>query len=67
MREIMALGYVVISAVDLDEWSTFARDGLGLQSGPAPAGLESETAFFRIDERSWRFAIIVINAGLKTS
>lgn len=57
MREVMALGYVVISAANPAEWSTFARDALGLQTGTEPAGLDTETAFYRLDERSWRFAV----------
>lgn len=54
MSEIMALGYVVISASDLDAWSSFGQHGLGLQLGTAP---DPETLCFRVDERSWRFAV----------
>lgn len=57
MREVMALGYVIVSAENLDEWATFAREALGLQAGAVPAGMDTETLFYRVDERSWRFAV----------
>lgn len=58
MREVTALGYVVVSAADVAGWSEFAQRVLGLQVGTQPAGgTERETAFFRSDERSWRLAV----------
>ena len=55
MREVVALGYVVVSASDLDAWSEFGQRVLGLQVGSGPA--ERDTLFFRADERSWRLAV----------
>jgi 3,4-dihydroxy-9,10-secoandrosta-1,3,5(10)-triene-9,17-dione 4,5-dioxygenase len=58
MREVVALGYVVVSAADLGAWSEFGQYGLGLQEAQPPTGgTERETIFFRTDERSWRLAI----------
>jgi 3,4-dihydroxy-9,10-secoandrosta-1,3,5(10)-triene-9,17-dione 4,5-dioxygenase len=58
MREVVALGYVVVSAADLDAWTEFGQAGLGLQlsDGP-PGGRERNTRFFRMDERRWRLAV----------
>ena len=59
MSEVVALGYVVVSAADLESWSDFGQHALGLQLGSAPAGQadDAETLFFRVDERSWRLAV----------
>ena len=55
MREVVALGYVVVSAVDLDGWSEFGQAGLGLQlSNPHADG---DTLLFRMDDRRWRLAV----------
>lgn len=53
--EVIALGYVVVSAADLGAWSEFGQAGLGLQlSNPDAAG---DTLLFRMDERRWRLAV----------
>src|SRR5437870_10689292 len=58
MREVSALGYVVVSAADLGAWSEFAQQGLGLQVGTAPpVATDRETLFLRVDDRAWRLAI----------
>src|SRR5205809_7670354 len=58
MREVSALGYVVVSAADLSAWSEFGQHGLGLQVGTAPpGGTDRETLFLRNDDRAWRLAI----------
>ncbi|MEY2434433.1 MAG: hypothetical protein QOC92_4158, partial [Acidimicrobiaceae bacterium] len=57
-NEVVALGYVVVTAEDLDAWSTFATSILGLQVGTQPsAAPERETLYLRADERSWRIAV----------
>jgi len=57
MSLVTSLGYVVVSASDLNAWREFG-ERLGLQEntddvnqGPA------ETLYFRTDERSWRLAV----------
>jgi 3,4-dihydroxy-9,10-secoandrosta-1,3,5(10)-triene-9,17-dione 4,5-dioxygenase len=58
MRDVLALGYVVVSAADLDAWSEFGQHGLGLQVGSAPpAAAEDGALYFRMDERRWRLAV----------
>ncbi len=57
MREITALGYVVVSGSDLDAWSTFGQHGLGLQLNSPADGEDPDTVYFRVDDRSWRFAV----------
>jgi 3,4-dihydroxy-9,10-secoandrosta-1,3,5(10)-triene-9,17-dione 4,5-dioxygenase len=58
MTEVTSLGYVVITAEDLDAWSGFAREVLGLAEGsqPSPAP-DVETLYLRTDDRSWRLAV----------
>ena len=54
MASITQLGYVGISAKDVDEWERFATETLGLQiSGKEPDG----TLFLRMDEYQYRFAV----------
>jgi len=58
MSEVVALGYVVITAEDLGAWASFATDVLGLvvstQPEPAP---DIETVYLRTDDRSWRIGV----------
>ena len=54
MASVTQLGYVGISAKDVDEWERFATGTLGLQV----AGRDSDgTLFLRMDEYQYRFAI----------
>ena len=55
MREVVALGYVVVSAADLDAWSEFGQAGLGLQLSNPDA--DGDTLLFRMDDRRWRLAV----------
>lgn len=56
--EVTALGYVVITASDLDAWKTFAEDGLGLAAVASPTnGTGVPSLRLRMDERSWRLAV----------
>ena len=67
--EILGLGYVGLNAPDLDAWIAFAHDVLGFDMGRAPGGDAyvpdagasgrgaDGTAYFRVDERSWRLAV----------
>jgi 3,4-dihydroxy-9,10-secoandrosta-1,3,5(10)-triene-9,17-dione 4,5-dioxygenase len=58
MAEVVALGYVVIAAEDLDAWSGFAINVLGLAEGGQPlAAPDNETLYLRADERCWRVAV----------
>lgn len=57
-NEVIALGYVVITAEDVPAWSEFATSILGLELGSQPdVAPPRETAYLRLDERSWRFAV----------
>ena len=71
---IIGLGYVGLTAPDLAQWLTFARDVIGLDPGRAPGGpaFESDGAdglgrdgslFFRIDDWTWRLAIHPASEG----
>ena len=54
MASVTQLGYVGISAKDVDEWERFATETLGLQvAGKEPDG----TLFLRMDEYQYRFAV----------
>jgi 2,3-dihydroxybiphenyl 1,2-dioxygenase len=54
MASVTQLGYVGISAKDVDEWERFATGTLGLQvSGKEADG----TLFLRMDEYQYRFAV----------
>ena len=54
MASVTQLGYVGISATDVDEWERFATNTLGLQI----SGKESDgTLFLRMDEYQYRFAV----------
>ncbi len=54
MASVSQLGYVGISAKDVDVWERFATETLGLQvSGKEPDG----TLFLRMDEYQYRIAI----------
>jgi 3,4-dihydroxy-9,10-secoandrosta-1,3,5(10)-triene-9,17-dione 4,5-dioxygenase len=55
MREVVALGYVVVSAADLATWSEFGQEGLGLQLSNPDA--EDDVLLFRMDDRRWRLAV----------
>src|SRR5215469_4516186 len=58
MPEVTSLGYVVITAEDLEAWSDFARDVLGLAVGSQPpTAPDRETLYLRSDDRSWRLAV----------
>jgi 3,4-dihydroxy-9,10-secoandrosta-1,3,5(10)-triene-9,17-dione 4,5-dioxygenase len=58
MPEVAALGYVVVSAADLESWSAFGERLLGLQaSGSPPVAPSRQSLFFRMDERAWRIAV----------
>lgn len=74
MRDVVALGYVVVSANDLDAWSEFGQKGLGLQLGTLPPGApEDGTLYFRMDDRRWRLAVApgddggLVGLGFETS
>lgn len=56
--EISAIGYVVVTAEDLDAWRSFAEKVLGVEvvNGPVPSD-ESENLLLRMDERAWRIAV----------
>lgn len=54
MSEVIALGYVGISAPDLAEWKRFACDGLGLQAASLST---ADRLLLRMDERAWRISI----------
>jgi 3,4-dihydroxy-9,10-secoandrosta-1,3,5(10)-triene-9,17-dione 4,5-dioxygenase len=58
MRTVSALGYVVISAADLDAWSRYAQDALGMQvAAPGESDGDAGALLLRVDERSWRLGI----------
>jgi 3,4-dihydroxy-9,10-secoandrosta-1,3,5(10)-triene-9,17-dione 4,5-dioxygenase len=58
MPEVTSLGYVVITAEDLQAWSGFASEVLGLAEGSQPSpGPDRETLYLRTDDRSWRLAV----------
>jgi 2,3-dihydroxybiphenyl 1,2-dioxygenase len=68
--EIIACGYVGVTAPDLGAWRTFATEGLGLQlsSGRAANGGSGEDALLlRMDERAWRIAVLPGAGGLAFS
>lgn len=50
---IQSLGYIGISAVDLDAWATFGEDILGLMK---VEGLDGSLRF-RLDSHAWRIAV----------
>ncbi|RZI53826.1 MAG: glyoxalase [Pseudonocardia sp.] len=52
--DVIALGYVGITATDLAAWRTFASKVLGLQETEQK---QTDAALFRMDERSWRIAV----------
>jgi 3,4-dihydroxy-9,10-secoandrosta-1,3,5(10)-triene-9,17-dione 4,5-dioxygenase len=54
-EEVVALGYVVVSATDLGAWSEFGQAGLGLQLSNPDA--DGDTLLFRMDDRRWRLAV----------
>ncbi len=54
MASVTQLGYVGISASDMDQWEKYATETLGLQiSGKDEDG----TLYLRMDEYQYRFAI----------
>jgi 2,3-dihydroxybiphenyl 1,2-dioxygenase len=62
MSGVTALGYIGVGAPDLDAWSAFATDVLGMQLGSPNDG--SDTLFLRMDERSYRVAVERGDPGL---
>jgi 3,4-dihydroxy-9,10-secoandrosta-1,3,5(10)-triene-9,17-dione 4,5-dioxygenase len=57
MHEVVALGYVVVSAADLGAWSEFGQHALGLQVSSPSGDSEGRSLCFRMDDRSWRLAV----------
>ena len=49
---VKSLGYVVIETRDLDAWSRFATEILGLMPAPSP---RDDVLLFRMDDRPFRF------------
>jgi 2,3-dihydroxybiphenyl 1,2-dioxygenase len=64
MSEIIACGYVGVTAPDLQAWRTFATEGLGLQPGP---GSGESALLLRMDERAWRVCVLPGPGGLAFS
>ena len=65
-REVIACGYVGLTAHDLSAWRTFGTDGLGLQVAGDAAGGE-DALLLRMDERAWRIAVLPGPGGLAFS
>jgi 2,3-dihydroxybiphenyl 1,2-dioxygenase len=61
--EVIACGYVGITAPDLAEWRTFSTEGLGLQVSPDVPG-DQDALMLRMDERAWRIAVLEGPGGL---
>lgn len=62
-REVLACGYVGVTAPDLSAWRAFATEGLGLQvAGDASGG--EDALLLRMDERAWRIAVLPGPGGL---
>ena len=59
---ILGLGYLGVTAPDLDEWTVFATDLLGLE--PVPAQLADDSARFRLDSWAWRISVSEGDGGL---
>jgi 3,4-dihydroxy-9,10-secoandrosta-1,3,5(10)-triene-9,17-dione 4,5-dioxygenase len=59
MGLVSSLGYVVISAEDVEAWGVFAQRCLGLQARVEPdiTGSGNDVLYLRLDERSWRIAV----------
>lgn len=58
--QLRSLGYIGIGSNKLDEWRAFLDVmGLASSSGPitAPPDIAADTAWFAMDERSWRIAV----------
>lgn len=73
--KVNGLGYLGLNVPDMDAWVRFARDVIGLDAGIVPqdqpwAGLGPDdgratdgSAYFRVDEWSWRLAIHPLPEG----
>jgi 3,4-dihydroxy-9,10-secoandrosta-1,3,5(10)-triene-9,17-dione 4,5-dioxygenase len=57
MGEVSSLGYVVVSGADLQAWSEFGQQALGLQVSKPASKTDRDTLFLRMDDRNWRLAI----------
>ena len=55
MSDIRALGYVRVSATDLDAWRAFAFETIGFAEGSDP---EEDALYLRMDERRARLVIV---------
>lgn len=53
--KVAALGYIGVTAPDLDEWRSFATNVLGAAIAPAS---NDERLLLRIDERAWRICVV---------
>jgi 2,3-dihydroxybiphenyl 1,2-dioxygenase len=53
--QVVGLGYLGLTASDLDEWRSYASDALGLAVWPKSE--DPDTLYLRMDEREWRLAV----------
>ncbi|QIL80353.1 biphenyl 2,3-dioxygenase [Diaphorobacter sp. HDW4A] len=53
MMEIRGLAYIVAESTNLDQWSTYAKDVLGMMATPVGDG----TLHIKMDERQFRFQV----------
>lgn len=53
---IRSLGYVLIESTDLQQWSDFGTEVLGMMV--APTMPEDDNLYLKIDERPFRFAVV---------
>lgn len=54
---IKGLGYVIVTAQDLEGWEAFAENILGLQLNASMTSQDSLALYFRMDEWDWRLGV----------
>jgi 2,3-dihydroxybiphenyl 1,2-dioxygenase len=64
MSEIIAHGYIGLTAPDVDEWRTYATTVLGMSVEDGPG---EEQILLRMDERAWRISVEPGDGGLAFS
>ncbi|MBF6440245.1 VOC family protein [Nocardia cyriacigeorgica] len=63
MTEVVGLGYVGLTATDVEAWRSYGTEILGLQDVSVAEEAGEDTVLLRADERGWRFAIHRGEAG----